>query len=238
MVTGQARTEDTVTDPPAAPSGLNVTALSGTALRLDWVDESDDEDSFLLLASVNPLFQRGFYSTFELAPNQISFTHENLTPKTTYYYRLFARSDAGGSSAFVSAQGSTNDVQDPPVAAPDLSGPSSADGPFQLQWTYDWPSQEGVFIDRMVLEQSTTSATGGFSQIDHELRNLATHQFALQTGAGTFHYRIKAVMAFEGELISTPYSDVVSVNVTVSPKKIRIINDLYDQTDNLGNHWN
>ena len=95
-------------DPPAPPTGLAAT-LDGFAIDLTWVDQSDDEESFILERAVD-------WGAFELLatlpPDTESHTDAGLAPLHGYTYRVKARNSHGDSgysneaSAYV-AEGTT-----------------------------------------------------------------------------------------------------------------------------------
>lgn len=95
------RTAGTDGSPPdtaiAAPSGLSATAVSGRSIELHWSDNADNEDEFRIERATDP----GFSSPVVQAvwANTTSFTDGGLSPGTTYYYRVRARS-ATDSSAY------------------------------------------------------------------------------------------------------------------------------------------
>ena len=83
-------------DPPAAPGGLGVTAVSSSSIDLLWTDNSDNELSFKIQRSPNtvPL-------TYEVVdtvdPNVTSYSDLGLDPFTTYWYRIVAFNNDGDS---------------------------------------------------------------------------------------------------------------------------------------------
>src|SRR5574340_1378031 len=73
---------------PNAPSGLAVTPLSATQIRLDWTDNSTDETSFFIERKIGP---DGTYSSIgTVSANVTTYTNSSLTQETTYYYRVRA----------------------------------------------------------------------------------------------------------------------------------------------------
>ncbi len=82
--------------PPAPPSGLAATAVSSTQIDLSWIDNSNNEDGFIILRS---LTSGGPYSTINTLPaNTTSFSNTGLTPSTTYYYVVRSSNSAGQSA--------------------------------------------------------------------------------------------------------------------------------------------
>ncbi len=85
----------TLSGPPAAPSGLNATALSATSVRLTWTDNSNDETGFRIERAAG----RGTYSQIAtVGPGVTSYDDTGLTAKTKYSYRVRAYNLAGNSA--------------------------------------------------------------------------------------------------------------------------------------------
>lgn len=81
---------------PSAPGGLYLDNITESSIRLNWVDNSDNESGFEIERSPTP--GTGFIriSTTELDVS--SFTNTGLDENVTYYYRVRAINLAGNSS--------------------------------------------------------------------------------------------------------------------------------------------
>ena len=79
--------------PPAAPSGLSATALSGSAIRLAWTDGSQNESRFAIERSSGT--GKPFKAVAQVGANVVTFTDTGLKPRTTYVYRVLACNDLG-----------------------------------------------------------------------------------------------------------------------------------------------
>jgi hypothetical protein len=88
---------------PTAPTGLNYTGVSATAMTLNWTD-SPDESVYAIYRSTD-----GVNYTFQtnLAQNTTSFSTSGLTPSTTYFWQVVAVSDGALSTALASSQATT-----------------------------------------------------------------------------------------------------------------------------------
>ncbi|SMG41898.1 Por secretion system C-terminal sorting domain-containing protein [Marivirga sericea] len=94
--------------PPAAPSNLALTAVSNSEIELTWNDNSNNEQRFEIDRS--EVSETGpFENVASVAANQGSYTDENLSGNTTYYYKVRAVNSTGtaeSSVAFITTQNS------------------------------------------------------------------------------------------------------------------------------------
>jgi hypothetical protein len=82
---------------PAAPSAL--TAVNGQgkgSVLLNWVDNSDNEQNFLVERSTS--VAGGYIQVATIAANARSYTDNTVFRKTTYFYRVRAANSGGRSS--------------------------------------------------------------------------------------------------------------------------------------------
>lgn len=82
---------------PAAPSALAVVTGQGKGSAVvNWVDNSNNEESFLLERSTS--LSGGYTQVAALSANTRSYTDNTLFRKTTYFYRVRAANSGGKSS--------------------------------------------------------------------------------------------------------------------------------------------
>lgn len=74
---------------PNKPTGFVVTALSSTAIQVNFNDNNTTENDYTLQRSTSSTFSGGV-RTFHLAANSTSFLDKALTPGKRYYYRVRA----------------------------------------------------------------------------------------------------------------------------------------------------
>ena len=98
-----AGTQPAPISPPEAPGGLSASALSSSQILLTWQDNSDDEEGFKIERDEGA----GFQEIATVPANQTSYLDENLTPATTYTYRIKAYNSAGESEYSNTAQATT-----------------------------------------------------------------------------------------------------------------------------------
>jgi hypothetical protein len=154
-----------------------------------------------------------------------STSDSGLSANTRYCYQVTAI-DAAGNESGKSVQQCATTL----ASAPVLSGPSSSTGTFTLTWTYQWPALVSN-QDGYQLEESTTSATGGFTQIFNSAnQGVGDHQsprsYSVTRSAGTYYYRVRAVLA------GTPsaWSNVVTVSVSAPSSGTLTVNPSADNT--------
>lgn len=77
---------------PIAPSNLTATSNALTSISLTWVDNSPNENKFILERATTPN-SADFTTLVELSANTTTYLDEGLTTGTTYYYRVKAVND-------------------------------------------------------------------------------------------------------------------------------------------------
>lgn len=88
---------------PAAPSGFTAQAVSGNQIVLNWTDNAVNETLYRLERSTDSL---NWNYSREIKPQNTRFHSLELSPFTTYYYRLRAE-NTYGNSAYVHAKATT-----------------------------------------------------------------------------------------------------------------------------------
>jgi hypothetical protein len=102
-------------NPPLAPYGLTADAVSASEINLNWTDNSSDEDGFTIERSTDN------FSTFanltSVGPNVTNYHDHSVNASTTYYYRVFAYSNANGSSDYSDIASATTPAAGGPTIA-------------------------------------------------------------------------------------------------------------------------
>ncbi|MGB3777281.1 MAG: malectin domain-containing carbohydrate-binding protein [Tunicatimonas sp.] len=73
-------------NPPAPPTGLSAAALSSSSVRLSWNEYPERVEGYYIEQSVGS--PDNFTQRLTLYYGYTNFVFENLTPNTTYYYRI------------------------------------------------------------------------------------------------------------------------------------------------------
>ncbi|HEY0322841.1 MAG TPA: PKD domain-containing protein [Pyrinomonadaceae bacterium] len=99
-LTNSATTTATVSAPattPATPSNLTATSTTAKRAQLNWRDNSDNEQNFLIERSTSAT--SGFTQITTVGVNVTTYTNTGLTSGRTYYFRVRA-GNASGNSAY------------------------------------------------------------------------------------------------------------------------------------------
>lgn len=90
--------ESAVTTPssiPNAPSNLELVSKSSEHIKINWLDNSDSETSYVVERSVNNTSAYVVVATYQ--PNTTSYIDTKVFPEITYYYRVSALNSHGDS---------------------------------------------------------------------------------------------------------------------------------------------
>ncbi len=79
---------------PTPPANLTATAINSTRIDLGWEDNSGDEIGFRIHRSLDG---SSFTEIASVGANVTTFTDNNLSPATTFFYRVFAFNNFGNS---------------------------------------------------------------------------------------------------------------------------------------------
>ncbi|MEO9803740.1 MAG: PHB depolymerase family esterase [Reichenbachiella sp.] len=105
--------------PPAPPTGLNATSTGSSSVQINWLDNSNNEDSFILERSLDN--ETNYVVIANLSANTINYSDTGLNHSSTYYYRVKA-SNNEGPSAYSNSTGVTTDGEATIVTLGSTSG--------------------------------------------------------------------------------------------------------------------
>lgn len=198
---------DFVDAPPANPSELNAQVLSSSKIRLNWVDNSDNELVFVL--ERREVGTPSYVHVANINAGTTTYTDENLSPYTFYEYRLRAISNTGLSSDHTySTQVRTLDAA--PLAPSNLVATLRSDCKVDLTWEDNAINESRYEIVRV---ESTTS-TILHSNLSADTENYVDN--TLSVVGNSYTYQV-IVYSASGVYSAVSEVDLVIAPVSVSP---------------------
>ena len=122
---------------PTAPTGLTATAVSSNQVNLNWTDTANDETGFQIDRSTSADFSQNLTSVTTTGTTT-SYTDTNVSPGTTYYYRVWASNNGSlSTSPTNSASVVTNSG---PFTIPNFSfeNPAQSNGGYTSNTITNW----------------------------------------------------------------------------------------------------
>ncbi len=176
-------------DPPAAPSNLAATALTGTTIRLTWTDNATNEKGFVVERSTDGAT---WLKSATLTANATATTQTNLDPDTIYHFHVRAYDGSANSANSNEAVAITFP---PPSAPASLVATTLSSSSIRLTWADASATEQGFKVER--------SLNGGatWSQIAALPANTTTWTNSSLTPATSYGYRVRA---YDGQLLSPP----------------------------------
>lgn len=201
---------------PSVPAGLTLTS-GATRIDLSWSASTDT------VAVTGYKIYRN--SQYVKTTRVTGASDTGLSATTQYCYQVTAV-DAAGNESSRSAEQCGRTL----MTGPTLAQPSASNGSVQLSWTYQWSGLTST-KDGYVLEESTTSATQGFTQIFSSANSTAADRQSPQTRTltrqpGTYRYRVKAVVRGT----ATDWSNVATVTVAALASTTLSVNPSADNS--------
>lgn len=177
---------ETLEGPPAAPSGLEATVLNWERIRLNWTDNSDNEDGFQLERSPDGAANWSLIAT--TGTDTAFHVDLGLTSETSYFYRVRAFNDKGESAYTVVVEATTPRL--PPNAPSDLAVipnmPDVSTINLVLSWEDNSNNENGFKVERQRPASYTWDIIGQVSENESGFMDTTT-TFSL-----TYKYRVKA----------------------------------------------
>jgi hypothetical protein len=133
---------------PAAPTGINVIALSTTKLRVSVHDQASNESGFRIERSTDGgATWPTVYSVGPMAGvgGVLFYTNTGLTPATTYTYRVRAWNGLGNSAYLGPRDGTT---QSAPADPDTLTATRNSSRSIKLTWIDRAANEQGFKVDR------------------------------------------------------------------------------------------
>ena len=182
--------------PPAAPTALTATAVSGSAINLAWTNNSPTATAILVEDSTN---NTTFTQIAQLSGGASSYSSTGLRTGT-WYYRVRAQNNAGTSAYSNTASATTLSA---PAAPSALSATAASNTSINLSWTNNSPSAAAILI-----EQSPNNSN--FSQIASVAGNAAAYSVTGLTAGTLYYYRVRA----QNAVGTSAYSNTASALTT------------------------
>lgn len=157
---------------PATPTGLTVGGASATSLYVSW-NESPGAAEYTLSSDAGQILYNGS-NTF--------YTHDQLTPETTYGYRVLATNSAGSSPFSGIAYGTTTAAEPPAPASTTATALSNST--IEVTWT---EVTEADFYK--IYRQREDNAAGFLIEVPSSQLSLTDDKLASGT---TYTYAVKA----------------------------------------------
>lgn len=190
----------TATAPPAAPSGLTATAVSGNRVRLAWTDNAATERGFridMCLVGTNigggMCADESFFEIAVLEANQTTYENTGLIGSSIYDYRVRSYNSVGV-SGYVQARAFTPPVPSAPTGL--RATPVSSDR-IDLAWN-DVATETGYG-----LESCRGSTCTDFAPVASVAANVLTYRDDFLSPGTTYRYRVYAFNANGNSQYST-----------------------------------
>ncbi len=121
---------------PGAPSGLTASAASSSQINLNWSDNSNNENGFMIQRKIGS--SSTWWPIAMVGANVTSYQDTGLFAGTTYYYRVLAYNTSSGNSGYSNETIRTTQtvptvtILQNNVAVTNLSGASASERAFKL----------------------------------------------------------------------------------------------------------
>jgi hypothetical protein len=163
-----------------APSNLLATPTGVDTVRLDWTDNSPDEDGFWIERSESG---SGFTRVGDVGPDVTTFGDTDLREGTTYRYRVQANFDNNGSPYTNVAEVTTFKLNAPGR----LRATTVSDTKIHLEWEDNNDAESGFVVERK-------TGTLGFEPVGGtEANETEVTDSGLEPGT-SYTYRVRAIL--------------------------------------------
>src|SRR5206468_7954769 len=172
----------TLSNIPAAPSGLTITSITSGTVSLAWTDNSNNETGFKIQRKQGIT---GAYVDIKTTNANVTTYTDNdaaLLDGTVYYYRVCATNTAGDSAFSNEVNGTT------PLAIPtSLTATVVSRTQVNLNWTDNSRTETSYLIERKA------TSSGNYSQIGSVGMNVHSYTDTYNFASGTnYYYRVRA----------------------------------------------
>jgi hypothetical protein len=196
--------------PPAAPTALTATAISGTEINLAWTDNSSNETAFVIQRKIG---SGGTYSTLiSLPPNTMTYSDTGLTASTTYFYKVLATNN-GSNSAPTNEYGATS-YGTVPAAPGSVTATGVSNTQINLMWTDANTNETGIKLERK------TGPGGAYAQVAVLCPNTTSYSDTGLTLATPYYYRLRSYNSAGDSAYSTETSGTTLGQPPAAPSNL------------------
>lgn len=179
----------TLPAPPAAPTAFTATTLGSNVIRLQWVDNSVNEDGFSIDQSTQA--DAGFTAITQTGANATQFNPTTLSPSTTFYYRIRAF-NLGGNSVTVGPISAT--TTSAPAAPTMADAGNVAQTSMDVTWVDNANDEYGFRVERALAANGPytqlTKPDGGVPVVGPDIDTYAATGLTANT---QYFFRVRAV---------------------------------------------
>jgi PKD repeat protein len=191
-----------------APTGLNVIANSSVSVVLDWVDNSDDEESFEIQRSED---NDQFIKLGTIGADTISFDDLSLTPSSTYFYKVKGVNTTGESDYTEVVEVKTLDPLEAPTA---LTLDKATGRKVVLSWVDNSSRETAFIVERAV----GTGAFATLMQLEADVTEFTDDAVLELTDYKYRLYAVNNVLEVSSKttslLVSTPEKGFADLTIT------------------------
>jgi FtsP/CotA-like multicopper oxidase with cupredoxin domain len=201
---------------PNMPTAVQATQLSANSVRLQWVDQSNDEVGFKVEVSVDG---GAFTAVTTVARSGANSTNTGITVTldnpgatvgTTYTYRVAAVNSAGASSEFVNSNALI--VMGPPAAPNTLTGVVLSKTQVALNWL-DGSTDETQFVIQASVNGGAFAAVSTLATPSAGASGGAVTTNVAVVNGNTYVFRVAAANAWG----NSTYTTSAAVPVMIAP---------------------
>jgi len=191
---------DFIDIPPVAPSNLNAQVLSSSSIKLNWLDNSNNEEVFILERSKSG---GAYVHVVNINADVITYTDLGLEPYTLYRYRLKAISNTGLVSGYVYSD-PVRTLDALPAAPTNLVATLRSDCRVDLTWVDNASNEYRYEVVRVLNGVSTTVTTNISANSQSYLDYISISE------AATYTYKVRVRSA------TGLYSEYVTFNLVIT----------------------
>jgi autotransporter-associated beta strand protein len=170
-----------LSNPPAAPTGLTATAVSGCEIDLSWTNNATNATSIVIQRSTDNVHFSQIGVGFNTMTN---YADTGLPTGTTYYYQVVENNVDGNSPVSNTAHASTQAAQ-PPATPSNLVATAVATNQINLAWIESSTNEDGFNLER-----STNG--GNYSSLAMLAPGVTNYSDTGLAPGTTYYYQIQA----------------------------------------------